>query len=103
MKGGVLPTVVTLAFFRSGKEWEYLRCHTVAMLADGQPVAVSEAKHTGNVRNGVTEFITFEIATRAFLEAVNSAKVEVRLCNSEFTLTLPQLTAFRDFASRMQK
>lgn len=97
------PSMVSLIIHASGKDWQYLRCHSLALLADGGKVQTSDAEHDGRVSGyGVSEFITVRMPTAEFFKMAGAAKVEGKLCNVEFSLNIKQVFALREFANRMK-
>ena len=86
----------------SSRTWEYLHCHDVALLVDGQPISV-QASHDGRVGNGyVLEYITFDLPLASFLRLATASKVEARVCRTELAIGSLQMAALRDLASRMK-
>ena len=76
-----------LSFWAHGKDWRYLRCHGVSMLADDVPVDLPESTHDGRVlSHSVSESVTLKIE-RSVLEAIaNSKTSEVRICGDEWKI-----------------
>lgn len=97
------PETVSMILRSSSKDWRYLRCHSLALLADGNRVQTSEAEHNGSVMSyGVSEAIVVLMPTAEFFKMAGAAKVEGKLCNVEFSLNIKQVFALREFANRMK-
>lgn len=97
------PDAVHLRLWSSSRDWRYLRCHSLSFLADGQRVQTSPADHDGSVQTyGVLEKIGVEMPTAEFFKMAGAAKVEGKLCNVEFSLSIKQVFALREFANRMK-
>ena len=97
------PETVSMILRSSSKDWRYLRCHSLALLADGNRVQTSEAKHNGSVLSyGVSEAVVVLMPTAEFFKMAGAAKVEGKLCNVEFSLNIKQVFALREFANRMK-
>jgi hypothetical protein len=92
------PGVCDLALALQASSWEYLRCHSVACLADGKPVELPPPKHDGHVRRGyVLEFIIMMVPFNTIEQLSKSEKVELKICNTEFTLTKEEMQDLRTF------
>ena len=101
-EGPTPPATVEFSFYSSHDGWKYLKCHSLYFLLDGEKQMAVDTDHRGNVGKGyVTEFVSATFTLKDFLAIVNSTKVEGRLCNDEFKFSLNQMSALRDFASRM--
>lgn len=65
-------------------EWKYLKCHSVAMLVDGKPVALGEPKHDGEViEGGVSEILIVPVPQATRQRMSTSSKIELQICNDE--------------------
>ena len=96
------PTGVQFMLMKSSKTWEYLHCHNVGLLVDGQPISV-QASHGGRVGDGyVLEFVRFDLPLASFLRLATASKVEARVCRTELAIGSLQMEALRDLASRMK-
>lgn len=79
------PQNIGLLFHFSHREWEYLTCNHVAILADTIPVALGEVEHSGSVhRGGVSEHISVRISYGSLLQLANATSVRVRICTTVF-------------------
>lgn len=95
------PLAVGIGLWSINDKWEYLQCHTLDLLIDGSPLSV-KTEHKGEVMSGsVLETIIGELGTRDFLSIVNARQVEGKLCNTVFKLSVDQMQALKDVASRM--
>jgi hypothetical protein len=102
--GGVVQDKATFQLSHtSSNGWEYLKCHPLVFLIDGQTVDVGETEHDGSVEIGyVTEDVEFT-APLTLLDAMGHARlVEGKLCNTEFTFTPETLRLFRDFVKTVR-
>ena len=98
-----VPSVILLNLSSSSKEWTYLKCHDVTLLADGKRVELGAAHHDGDTgRDGVRERVSVSVSTLTLLSIARAFILEGRLCGTEFTLRSRELTALRNFASRMR-
>lgn len=79
-----LVSALSLTFWKTNKSWEYLRCHSTAMLVDGSPFPLDASKHAGTVGSGyVSERISIPFSL-AKLQQLSTAKlVEFKICNTE--------------------
>jgi hypothetical protein len=103
-RGGVVDDKV---FFRlshfSPNGWEYLKCHPLAFLIDGQPVNPGETEHDGTVGRGyVSEYIKFVAPLDLVDRMARGRSVEGELCNTEFTFKPETLRLMRDFVSTVR-
>lgn len=97
-----IPDVVVFSFWSVAEDWQYLKCHSVALLVDGEQMPL-ESEHDGEVMSPkVLEMVHVPIDVDRFLQIVNAKKVEGQICNDEFVFTDKQMEAMRDVASRMQ-
>lgn len=81
------------------KNWEYLRCHDVHMLADGKPVPLIVAgQHIGDVVNGdVSENIASVLDIKVAQQLAKAQKIEIQICRTEYVLTAADMGVFRSF------
>lgn len=78
------PRVLSLTFRRINSSWQYLRCHDVAMLADGIPVQLPPAEHSSSAgRSSVIEDITVRVSFDTARKLSGSQLVEFKICNTE--------------------
>jgi hypothetical protein len=97
------PSIAVLIIRSSNKDWEYLRCHDLSILADDERVNIGEADHSGSVGSGyVLESVSTMMPVTSLLQIARAAKVEAQLCTTRFKLGYAELLAFRDFANRMR-
>ncbi len=58
-----IAELIKLCFMASNKNWQYLRCDHLSILADGSRVPLPDSKHDGTVEQGfVLEYIRVEIS-----------------------------------------
>ena len=68
--------------------WNYLRCHSLAILADGKPLQLPRSTVEGDIISGnsVSEYISV-LASREDIAAIaNARKVEIQVCRDEWLL-----------------
>lgn len=95
-KGPVKDDIVILTAHSTSPDWQYLRCHQLDFLVDGEPFSPGETKHTGRVGRGyVSEHVTARMSWDAFVKLSAAKKVEGRLCRTEFHLTPEDLANMR--------
>lgn len=95
----VKPEVIFLMIKTTSRDWQYLECHSLDFLADGDPIHADKVTHDGSVGRGyVLEFISANIKPGNLLKIANSQVVRGRLCNTEFALTPAQISKFRELA-----
>lgn len=96
------PRRVLLTLVATPRSWEYLKCHTLALLVDGARIATTEPSHDGDV---MTDYVIEQVAVSVSVESVRrmarAKSVEGKLCNTEFALTFMQRSALRDFVAQM--
>lgn len=70
------------------KDWDYLRCHSVAILADGKPVTVFRNTISSDVisANSVSEYISVAVDREAITAIADASKVELQVCRDEWLL-----------------
>lgn len=97
------PSTVTIGFVYVNDTWEYLECHSLAFLIDGDETLTTRSDHLGDVMEGgkVSEIVHADISPDDFLRLVHSSKLEAKVCNDDFLLTDAQMASLRDVASRM--
>ena len=103
-QGSVVTEDVYFSFSSvSSDSWQYLKCHSLNFLVDGQPVPVGETDHDGSVGRGyVIEYVRFQ-APLSLIERMGQARsVEAKICNTEFTFKPETLRLMRDFASTVR-
>jgi hypothetical protein len=99
-----IPPFVSVWLVYQADTWEYLKCYGLTWLLDGRTTLSPKTNHEGDVGRGyVLEIITSLIPVSQFLQIVNAKTVEGKLCNTEFALTIEQMEALRDVASRMRR
>ena len=97
-----IPAFVEFGFISTSADWQYLTCHNLALLLDGETRLAPKTEQMGDViTGGVVETIATRLPVSDFLKIVNAKQVEGKVCNTEFTLTSEQMEALRDVASRM--
>jgi hypothetical protein len=105
-----LPDHVSLWFYSTSKDWQFLDYRQLLVVADGERFDFGEtARVQSNVdanrytrHVNVSETLGVMIPLNSFLKIINSKSVEIRLGQIEFKLAPDHLEALRDFASRMQ-
>jgi hypothetical protein len=92
-----IPSILSLTFWKYNKTWQYLRCHSLAILADGASVQLPPAKHDGDVRQGyVSERITVIVSLATARKLSESHLVEFKVCNTEGRFSEGDLQGLRD-------
>ena len=92
-----IPSTLFLIFWKSNETWQYLRCHSLAILADGASVQLPPATHDGDVRKGgVTERITVIVSLATARKLSKSHLVEFKICNTEGRFSEGDLQGLRD-------
>jgi hypothetical protein len=85
-----------MMFSRSSEDWQYLRCHHVDMLADGQRVRLGESQHRGSVhRGGVLEIISVDLDPAALERVTTAREIRVRVCNDAWTISSELVSAMQ--------
>lgn len=93
-----LPSQVTLIFWKTSKSWEYLRCHSTAMLVDNTPFPLSESKHSGTPERGyVIERIRMSLTIDQAIKLSEAKLVEFKVCNTEGQFSENDLQDLRKF------
>jgi hypothetical protein len=93
-----LPASVVLSFKAlSFDGWRYLKCHSVAALANGKPFALPPSKHDGGALGGseVLESIYIDIPWAVFSALSRAERLEFRVCNTEAKLSDDRIEEFR--------
>jgi hypothetical protein len=101
-----IPKSVLLMFICTSKEWQYLKYHDLALIADGQRLGVVRTGHDGDIGkpyNGMlTERVWAYLPITMFLKIARAKKVEIRLGATEFQLDMVSLEGMTVLASRMR-
>jgi hypothetical protein len=88
---------LSLTFWKFNKTWKYLRCHSLAILADGASVQLPPAQHDGDVGEGyVSERITVIVSLATARQLSESRLVEFKICNTEGRFSEGDLQGLRD-------
>lgn len=78
-RGG--PAILSLTIDHDGS-WRYLTCPQLHMLADGEPVALSDASHDGRTRaGGVVETISTLVSDASTRQLAAARRIRIRVCN----------------------
>jgi hypothetical protein len=103
-RAGRVDETVTMQFNSSSRRgWQYLKCHTVSLLIDGQAYPIADEKHDGNVGTAsVSEYISFKVPL-SLVEQMGAAKAVLgKICNTEFTVTPNSLSEMRNFVTAVR-
>jgi len=94
------PDVVAFMFSAKSESWQYLDCHTTSLLVDGKPLPL-ETEHDGSVMSGgdVIEYIKSMITFEKFQQIASAKKVEVQICNTEFSLSDEDMNDLKQFVN----
>lgn len=93
------PAVAFFSFHSTSKDWEYLRCHETDLLLDGQSLHI-ETKHDGTVGSGyVSEYVEGRVTFEKLKRIASAKKVEVKICNTEFSLSDDDMTDLRQLVT----
>jgi len=91
-------------FVHTSNTWQYLQCHPVYLLVDGNPFRSIRTTHNGRVGRGfVLEFIRIDLTYNEIKELSKSTKIEVKLCNTEFTIPERDMQDLRTFVELVEK
>ena len=103
-RGGVVAEDVYFSLSSaSSNSWQYLECHSLNFLVDGQPVPAGDTEHDGTVGLGyVIEYVRFHAPLNLVERMAQARSVEGKLCNTEFTFKPETLRLMRDFASTVR-
>ena len=82
--------------------WAYLECHSLHGLADGRPIVfLGEAEHRGNPESGATvERISVMLGSEGLAAIQLAAKLEFKLCNTEWSLDAAETAEAKVFARK---
>lgn len=79
-------SVIGLLLTTESKDWRYLKCHSLDLLVDGNPVQL-ETKHDGDINKGfVTEKISSLIKPELVKQVAAASEVKGRLCQTVFKI-----------------
>lgn len=80
-------------FTVSSNSWQYLKCHTVDLLANGKAVVLAEVTHDGSVHSGgnVFESIGVFLSIDAFKQLATAEKAKGRICTEVFEFSREQI------------
>lgn len=80
-----------IATSKAFREHEWLRCHTINWLADGQMLKPISVKHESDIKKKpyvhVYETVFSAFTERDFNKIANSKIVEFKICNDEYSFT----------------
>lgn len=96
------PQFVSISFRAySPNGWQYLKCHRVNALVDGEPIPMERVKHTGNAVYGslVLEAVSVTVDWEAFVTMTRAKRIEFRVCNTELTVSHARLNDWRALVS----
>lgn len=97
VKGHALEEAgIVIAF--SHRDWQYLQCHDVKWLVDGEPLQTADADQDGQVQTGyVQEFVSMPLTLPQIAKFMVAKKVEFRVCNDEFAFDSAQIADMQQF------
>jgi len=107
VKGGASADQEAILILTAASDagWRYLRCHLFHMLADGEPVALGESRHSGEVARGsaVIEQIIVPVRLDDLRVAAAAQRIEYRICNDEYVAPEEFLCKLRGFVEAADK
>ena len=90
------PSTLSLTFVKVVRSWEYLRCHSVAILADGSQVQLPPENHSGHIGRGyVIERIKVVVGIDIARKLSESQLVEFKVCTTEGRFSQADLQGLR--------
>lgn len=90
-----------LSFLMFNKEWRYLKCHTLDLLVDGNPVPLPEAKHDGNVKSGfISEHVSVDLSAEVVRKLAGATSIKWRICNDVTEWQAGHAATVYDFAEK---
>jgi hypothetical protein len=94
---------IILNFVSHSEDWEYLKCHELNALADGQPVELGESNHDGSVGEGyVVEYVGVTINLKTLMKLTKAKEVKFRLCNTVIALSSARHDALVKFLAALK-
>jgi len=77
--------------------WQYLRCNSLTLLADGTRLRV-ETTHDGTVGRGyVLEYVSFTLKAPDLRKLAHASTLKGKLCNTVFGLSPAQIGTLKKF------
>jgi hypothetical protein len=81
--------VVLFGINVTSDDWRYLRCKSVYVLHDGQPLELSKKPGVGGdvIYGGVFESVTIQLDSGMMDKISRSKKIEIKVCNDVFEVS----------------
>jgi hypothetical protein len=103
------PEVVGIQILSESKDWVYLKCHTLDLLVDGNPLSAGETDHDGDtgIRTstgdpGVRETITAVLPPAAVVQMAGAKEIRGRLCGDEWSFKPEQIGGLAAFVEKAE-
>jgi hypothetical protein len=82
------PVAYRIQVWAYRQDWDYLRCHNLAILADGKPVLLPRTDFESDIISGnsVAEYISVNASREAIAAIAAARKVEIQVCRDEWVL-----------------
>ncbi|MFY9824303.1 MAG: hypothetical protein WAM82_23205 [Thermoanaerobaculia bacterium] len=92
------PDILYFEIAGSADTWRYLTCHPVAMLANGNRIALGGVEHQGQVNDGgfVAEIVITSVPWSETEKLMTATQLEFKVCNDEFQTPLEILCQVKD-------
>lgn len=98
------PNYVTIGFFSTHDDWEYLECNHVVGLVDGVRVKLGESEHKGSVGSGhVLEWVRVKTSFEEIEQMASAQSLEFKICITEFAPDEKTRDLMREFISVFPK
>ncbi len=93
-----------LVFASGGSAWNYLHCHSVDILADQVPVALSSAaEHDGRViSKGVVELVSVQLTAENLSQISKATELKARVCSDIFNFRPWHVAKLAAFVEALQ-
>lgn len=90
-------TTARMAISLRSPEWRWLRCHSIELLVDGEPIPLAESMHEGDVERsgGVSELVSVALPD-GFVNRLDQVQnLRARVCRDVFILSPASLADLR--------
>ena len=97
-----LPQIM-MVFHTQSESWQYLRCNSVAILADGEIVAPADSNWDGSVSRvrGMYEYIRIDLTVESATKLSTAEHVQIRICRDVFEFPRDSSLAIGEMIRRL--
>ena len=98
------PPTVSVQVLATSPDLEFIESRALSFLVDGAGMQFGDGEYDWSVESGyVLESLDWQLPLEDFLKLVRASSAKMRAGGVDHALTASQLTALRDFASRLRR